>query len=164
MTIAPTIIEFTVRGTPKPQPRAKTRVVQPKGRPAFAHIYTPRVGDEWKRAVARTAGLHAPAAPMDGPVRVELRFYLPRMKKHERLRVGDDAFLASDRVGGDCDNLAKAVVDVLQAKGYFVDDAQVAAVDVRKWYAAVGAVPGLVVRVGAVDPHGEGEFGAASGK
>lgn len=156
MTVTPTLIEFEVRGTPKPQPRAKTRVVQPRGAPAFAHIYTPRSADDWRTAVDRTASLRSPPAPFEGPVRVELFFYLDRLKKHAGC--GPEPFLASDRIGGDFDNLAKTVVDVLQKRRYFTDDAQVAAADVRKWYAAIGAAPGVRVRVGPVDPLGDGSF------
>lgn len=156
MTVTPTLIEFEVRGIPKPQPRGKARIVSPRGRASFVHIYTPHGGKEWRTAFERTASLRAPPLPFQGPVRVELAFYLPRLKKHAGC--GPEPFLASDRIGGDFDNLAKAVVDVLQNCRYFNDDAQVAAADVRKWYAAIGAAPGVRVRVGPVDPRGDGSF------
>ena len=48
-------IEFSVRGTPKPQPRPKARLVKPRVGKAFIQVYTPSTG------VARRNRLSPPA-------------------------------------------------------------------------------------------------------
>ncbi|MCW5777339.1 MAG: RusA family crossover junction endodeoxyribonuclease [Phycisphaeraceae bacterium] len=152
MTTTPTLIEIEVRGVPRPQPRAKTQVIRLPGKRAFARVYTPRSIDEWKEGVTRSVYLHRPTTPWQGPVRLELRFYLPRPARLRTAAPG--AILASSRSAGDNDNLAKAVMDVLESCGFVADDAQFNPTYVEKWYAAADSAPGVRIRIGPVEPFG----------
>jgi Holliday junction resolvase RusA-like endonuclease len=49
-------------------------------------------------------------------------------------------------VGSDTDNIAKAAMDLLTGAVY-IDDAQVAVLTARTWYAGVGVAPHTVIRV-----------------
>lgn len=73
-----TPITFTVLGTPKAQPRARSFVLRGKGgRPILSKTGQPilRVheagsAEEWKQAVALAAKDFVPMPPLQGPLRV----------------------------------------------------------------------------------------------
>ncbi len=88
---------------------------------------------------------------MDGAVRLALTFFFERPKSHLRksgaLRYGSPIFHIAKP---DCDNAAKAVMDVLTNAGFWLDDSQVAALNVCKRYAdAPDAIEGCAVSVEA---------------
>lgn len=77
--------------------------------------------------LAYYAGRYAYEFPLEGPLRVELVFQFPWRnsdKKRQKARPKDTR--------PDCDNLCKQVCDVLQACGFYNDDAQLADVHIRK--------------------------------
>lgn len=149
-----TRLEFTVRGTPRPQPRARAQVRDKrKGRPvkAYAHIYNPDINRGWKDAVvlaARQAGL--PREPWSGPVRMTIDAYFEREKKHLEPGWPDGAFLHTAKP--DRDNVEKAVLDALTSCGLWEDDCQVCDGLVRKWWAARGCAPGVRIVAELLDP------------
>lgn len=80
------------------------------------------------------------APPLDGPIEVDLVFYLPRGKTVRRLL---------PTVTPDIDKLTRAVLDGLGAKhggGAIADDARVVDLHVRKRYAD-DCAPGVVIKV-----------------
>lgn len=90
-----TVIEFTVPGDPVPKSRP--------GRGRNGQRYMPRPTKDYQEAVG-WAAKEAGAKPHGGPVKVEIEFYGAK--------------------GGDCDNLAKSVLDGLNKIAYN-DDRQV---------------------------------------
>lgn len=94
-------------------------------------MYTDQKTQNWEKIVGLHAKAHANrrqvAVPLIGPLVVELTFYVRRPKtvKHE--------YPVTDRA--DVDNLAKAVLDGLQAVGLMRDDRQVVDLICRKRYA-----------------------------
>ena len=63
---------------------------------------------------------YTPAEPLKGPVRLEVQFIFPGERQTIRTAKPD------------LDNLLKGVLDICTRLGYWQDDAQVAAIDVRK--------------------------------
>lgn len=119
----------------------------PKGRPRASgqHIYTPRStveAEERIRALVRAA--YGPAAPVAGPVGVDVTFYLATRRKI------------------DGDNLLKLVTDALQrgrrpAGGVILDDAQIEEWRCRLFRRAAGQEPRTEIRVYELEPSaGEG--------
>lgn len=88
---------------------------------------------------------------VDGPVRVEVDFYLPRPPAAARRW--------RPHVKPDVDKLARAVLDALSIAGVVADDARVVSLRVEKWYAArtVGA------RVVVTDLTGQLQLPAGAG-
>lgn len=124
---------FEVDGIPRPQGRksAITRhgrtVVVESGRKLLA---------PWRDAVTRYAA-QACSTPLEGPVRVELEFRMPRPKAHYRTIVGElvlrDDAPRHHAHRPDADKLARAVLDALTGPA-FGDDGQVAELVVSKVY------------------------------
>lgn len=127
------MISFFAEGEPKGQPRPRAFAFH-----GHARIYDAGTAEGWKSQVALAAKPHRPDAPINGPVKVVMRFFMPRPKNH--FRSGKLAGVLRANAPGwhtakpDCDNLAKAVLDVLKTIGMFRDDSQVAWMLVSKHY------------------------------
>ena len=150
-----TRLEFTVRGTPRPEPRPRGMIARKrKGRvvPAYVHIYTPSSSDGWKDRVvlaARQAGL--PREPWSGAVRISIDAYFERTK--ELLKPGHPEGAFPHLAKPDIDNVAKAVMDALTSCRLWEDDSLVAEGTVRKWWAARGCAPGVRIVAELLPPE-----------
>jgi len=126
-----------VDGEPKGQPRP--RAFSRGGRAA---VFDPGTAEGWKGEVARQTEDQRPSLPLEGPVEVEVLFYMPRPKRLCRAR--DDAGPIPCTAKPDNDNLAKAVLDAWTQQGWWRDDSQVHILRVAKYYHAKGSRPGMV--------------------
>ena len=131
-----------VPGTPKGQPRPKAY-----RRGKHAAVYDPGTAAEWKFLIARAfeeAGIELP----DGPLKLWLRFLMPRPKSHYRTgkRAGElkDSAPFWCTKKPDADNLAKAVMDAMPLG----DDSRVVGLVIGKAYA--GDVSGVQIEWGAL--------------
>lgn len=88
---------------------------------------------------------HAPAAPIDGPIRCDIRFITPWTEalKAKRLKGKLPAFVGKD-TRPDRDNLAKLPLDVLTACKFWHDDGQVCGGEIVKGW---GDRPGIHVEI-----------------
>ena len=110
------MINFFVDGLPVPQGSMKVmngRVIHNKGSELAA----------WRSAVALTARQHG-ARPTPDPVKIEMRFFMPRPKTVKR---------PEPSVAPDLDKLIRAVLDGLTAIAY-IDDGQVTEIVAQKAY------------------------------
>ena len=119
------LFRMTCFGAPVPQPRQKHRAVQMKGGNLTSVNYTERKhpvqqfkADLKEAAVA--AGL--PEQLCDGPLILDVAFYLPRPKKLMRKRDPAGPIPHADKP--DLDNLLKAVKDALKGV-LWRDDCQI---------------------------------------
>jgi crossover junction endodeoxyribonuclease RusA len=129
---------ITVRGIPAPQ-GSKRHV----GRGRMIEM-SKAVGP-WREAVrANTERYMNGDEPIDGPLRVEIRFDLPRPRSH--YRTGRNAHLLKDTAPDypatrpDSDKLARAVLDGLTMGGLYADDSQVVDLVARKRYGPPGCL------------------------
>lgn len=150
-------ISFFVSGVPKGQPRPRAFARNMGGGKFVARVFDSGTAEAWKSAVAAEAAQHKPAAPISGPVRLRIRFFMPRARSHfvggkpERgLKTG----APTHHVGTpDADNLAKAVMDALTQCGWhWRDDAQVAVLTVVKAYSESCTTGGAMIEIGEVEP------------
>lgn len=129
---------FTVHGTPAPQ--GSKRAFNHNGRVVMIESGHERVRT-WREDVKQAALKEMSergAETYTGPVAVEVRFYLPRLKAH--YRTGKNAHLLRDDAPlyvakkPDIDKLLRATLDALTAAGVWADDSQVAKVTATKTY------------------------------
>lgn len=122
-------ISFFIEGVPVPQPRPKA-----VRRGKHVGVYDPGYADDWKGCIDRDSAPVRPSEPWDGPLCVRLAFYFPRPQSHF-LKSGLRANAPKWHTGArDLDNLAKAVLDILTIRRFWLDDGQVASMSLWKSY------------------------------
>ena len=148
-------ISFVVGGVPQPQ-GSKTPIV----RNGVAVVIEGRRGPArrafkaWRSAVeiaARAAQLQTRLQSLDGPLRVELTFRMPRPAAAKKR-----AFPA---VRPDIDKLCRAVLDALTSSGLIADDSRIVAMQATKLYATGPADTGVTVSLDVLDPSPEPQQG-----
>lgn len=140
-------IQFFAPGTPKAQPRARA-FARKMGDTYVARVYDAGTAENWKSEIAMAAREHIPARPIEGPVRLDIDVYFPRPKymlarKYGELPIPHDS--KPDR-----DNCEKAITDCMTALGFWVDDCQVCAGEVRKFYVGAGERAGARIELHAM--------------
>lgn len=140
---------FYVLGLPVPQGSMKSFAFRNKAGGLSSRIVSGASDAKsplgsWRACIAAEAGA---ARQRDGgimavetPVRVEGVFYLPRPKSAKKLLV------PISRRGGDVDKLARALLDGLTGI-FFLDDSQVASLEVRRRFADEAHPPGCQVHI-----------------
>jgi Holliday junction resolvase RusA-like endonuclease len=139
------MITFFIPGEPAAQarPRCKCLRIGPR---LIPQIYDLHNADEWKARIQLIARPYAPKAPMLGPVRLAVTFYVTRPQGHYRgkahaLRPEAPNWHISKPDG---DNFVKALLDALTVVRIWVDDAQVCDQRIQKVYAQEGKSGALV--------------------
>lgn len=144
-------ITFRVHGLPKGQPRPRA-FARKMGDKYVARVFDAGTAEEWKGLIATAAKPVTPAAPLVGPVFVRTLYIFPRPNSHyvasnscRPLRADAPSWHTGKP---DRDNLDKALLDALtQLGGFWRDDAQVCAGEVKKIY---GPQPGAIVEIRAL--------------
>lgn len=136
-------ISFFVEGDPKGQPRARACI-----RGKHAGVYDPGTADVWKMAVAE-AWRCVRVEPFTGAVSLSLRFFFKRPKSHfgsgKNARNLKPSAPWRHTLKPDCDNLAKAVMDVLTRLGAWEDDCRVNQLYVHRQWTEIS--PGCEIRI-----------------
>ena len=126
---------FFAAGIPKPQPRPRAVAIN-----GVVRMYTPSNVKGWRQSV-KIAVINEgvkPREPLAGSISVNLGFIFERPKSH--FRSGKYSHLLKDDAPDfhikkpDCDNLAKAVLDVLTELKIWHDDSQVTHLTTTKQY------------------------------
>lgn len=139
-----TAATFQVMGEPKGQPRPRAY-----SRGGKAGVYDPGTSAGWKALVALAAREYLPAEPIESPVRLTVRFYLPRPKR--LCRKADPAGRLPHPAKPDADNLVKGVMDALNDIRFWRDDALVFWLDVRKEYCSTSGRPGADIQIDVLE-------------
>ena len=134
-------MKFTVFGTPKPLQRHRhTR----KG-----FTYDPSVSD--KKAFSLQADIMKPGKPLEGSLKINLKFYFKRPKNH--YRTGKFSKLLKENIRGnykanspDLDNLVKLCLDSIEG-AYFKNDSQIASIVAEKYYCELSEEPRTEVEI-----------------
>ena len=138
------VSKLTVHAVPVAQPRQRHAVVG-------GHIrnYTPKTHpvNAYKAAVMAAAA-EAGITPMDGPVVVEVRFYLPRPKR--LMRKKDPVGPIPHTAKPDVDNLWKSTADALSGLAWR-DDSQVCRTKAAKFYAEKDGTPRVEIVIAAME-------------
>ena len=78
------VIRFVIPFTVAPKQADRQRVVQGKGRKAFALHYQPKAVKENLRRIEIAAMQHRPDRPWEGPVALDLVFHYPYRKSETK--------------------------------------------------------------------------------
>ena len=133
-------IDFYITGVPKPLKRHRmTR----RGR-----VYDPSSED--KKEWMNTALPFCPSKPIEGAIKIELEFIMPRPKSHFGTGLNSGIIKPNAPIHHlhtpDLDNLVKFVLDAMNGK-FYVDDAQIISVECKKCLASVKDDSGTVVSI-----------------
>ena len=141
------IVHIDVLGFPAPQ-GSKRHV----GRGILVESST-KVGP-WREAVVAAATNQGAAnLRLDGPVKLDVSFYLPRPKAHYRAN-GElrptAPFVQSNTP--DIDKLLRSTLDALVQAAVIADDARVQELEARKLYATSERAPGALIMLKGNNP------------
>lgn len=142
------MIRIRINGVPAPQ--GSKRFVGTGGSGRGRMVESSKAVGPWREAVRAEAQRvleDGPAPLLEGPVSLDLQFWLPRPKSHYGKRgLLPSAPLRPHRKP-DLDKLLRSSWDGLVAGGAIRDDAQVVSCFVEKYYADDDHAPGLLVTV-----------------
>lgn len=134
------IVHIDVLGLPAPQ-GSKRHV----GRGILVESST-KVGP-WREAVVAAATNQGAAnTRLDGPVTLDVSFYLPRPKSHFKANgaLKDTAPFVQSTTP-DLDKLLRSTLDALVQAAVIADDARVQHIEARKLYATSERAPGALI-------------------
>ncbi len=139
------VLDVFVPGRPKGEPRPRAFAKDGK-----VWAYKHGTAESWKTDIAAAVQDRRLEAPAEGPIRVDLTFYMPRPKSHYRtgkyageLKPSAPAFHTGKP---DRDNLDKAVLDALTILRFWQDDSQVCSGRIVKRYEADQG-PGCLIKI-----------------
>ena len=132
-------IRFEIPMVPRGKGAARRATIRTKSGSTFQMTHKDPKTETFESAVAALAAAHLPAAPLDGPIRMDVLIVLPRPQRLKNAAVG----LHWAPVKPDRDNCMKALNDAL--KSFWTDDARVVCGEPLKCYAEAGGRPRLVV-------------------
>ena len=136
------VIRLYVRGEPIPQPRP--RVVTISGRARAISAPGKHPVNDWKKRIMVALATQFDGDILDGPVRLDVIFLMPRPKR--LMRKKDPAGEVWHITRPDADNLIKAVKDACTGV-LWQDDSQVCELIVRKRHHAKDGHPAAMVEV-----------------
>lgn len=136
------VITVRVYGTPKGQPRPRA-FAKRFGNKFAARVFDPGPAEGWKSCVAAAFASHRSAPAIDGAIRCDIIYLMPRPKRLCRKSDLDGRMLCIDKP--DLDNMDKAVLDAITQLGIWGDDKQVCGGERWKYYAARDERPGCEI-------------------
>ena len=139
------VIRLYIRGEPIPQPRP--RVVTIGGRARAISAPSKHPVNDWKKRIMVALATQFDGDILDGPVRLDVTFLMPRPKRLMRRKDPEGEVWHTTRP--DADNLVKALKDACSGVIY-KDDSQVCELIVRKKHHAKGGHPAAMVEVGCL--------------
>ena len=137
-------ITFTIPVLPVSLQNSGRKVMVMGGRPVF---YKDKKAKDWIKVVGFYANPHAPANPIQGPIRMTITFV---MKRPVSLNAKD---FSTGRIPcdkrPDTDNLCKCLTDALI--GFWEDDAQITDLHASKWFSAKNESPKIIITIDKIN-------------
>ena len=149
------VFNVFVPGAPQSQGSMKAFTNKKTGRPILTNN-SPKLMP-WRKAmdtVFQIARKQTGHQTVDGPCKLQVTFFMPPLKEHEK--PGKGRFWAQTSL--DLDKLIRAVNDSLQKSGVITNDSRVCAIISYKRFASITDTPGVHV---VLTPLPEGRTGDA---
>lgn len=134
------MISFFVPGEPIPKGSAKAFMV--RGRAVITHAN--KRTKPWERAIVEVAAWQKYERDRDAPFGVELDFFMPRPKSHQKQK---NAVKYPSLKRCDLDKAVRAVLDALTVARVWVDDSRVVSLYARKQFALPMQGIGVAIKV-----------------
>ena len=131
-------IEFFSPGIPPVTTQQESKIAVIRGQP---RVYKPVKVREARSRLGSMVRSFAPKEPMDGPLSILVIWIFPLIKSTPRK--DQESYLPLDRKP-DTGNLNKALLDVLEAEGFYVNDSRIVSETTLKFR---GPTPGIYVRL-----------------
>ena len=132
--------KITVEGEPKAQGRPRDRMMG-----KHISIYNPTIAKPWRERVYYATCPHKPIKPFECPVRVDVKWMMPRPKRLMRKKDPEGELPCTSKP--DLDNLYKIVLDPMKDAGWFRDDSYVCMGLLEKFYHSKDGIPGAEIVV-----------------
>ena len=151
----PKIVNIRVPVEPPPTHQAALRILKNKSTGSmFVGKMSKSNAVQWMKTFQSWLVKWRPAEPIGGPLRVSVNFGYAPLEKHKR-KHGGATVIEAKITRPDCDNLVKMVLDCLVKSGYIVDDSNVTALSVTKWFHHKGPFVDVIITVDHKDPWAE---------
>jgi len=151
----PKIVNIRVPIEPPPTHQAALRILKNKSTGSmFVGKMSKSNAVQWMKSFQAWLVKWRPAEPIGGPLRVSVNFGYAPLEKHKR-KHGGATVIEAKITRPDCDNLVKMVLDCLVKSGYIVDDSNVTALSVTKWFHHKGPFVDVIITVDHKDPWAE---------
>jgi len=136
------MISFCLPLAPQTTQTSGRRVSVVSGKPVF---FKNKKCQAYYDNIAIIANIYRPKTPLTGALVVDYFFILPRPKT--LMRKCDPSELIPCGIRPDRDNLVKGTQDALSKCGFWVDDSQIFAGRIEKYYAEKDGSPRIYVRI-----------------
>ena len=133
-------IEFFSPGIPPVTTQQESKIAVIRGQP---RVYKPVKVREARSRLGSMVRSFAPKEPMDGPLSILVIWVFPLLKATPKKDLGRYIPLARKP---DTGNLNKALLDVLEAEGFYVNDSRIVSETTLKFR---GPTPGVYIKLEA---------------
>ena len=131
-------IEFFSPGIPPVTTQQESKIAVIRGRP---RVYKPSKVSSARSLLRFMVARYAPKEPLDGPLAITVIWIFPVLKTTPKKDRGK--YIPLDRKP-DTGNLNKALLDVFEEEGFFVNDSRIVSETILKFR---GPTPGIYVRL-----------------
>lgn len=127
----------------------RSRIVTPRNGKQFVHHYQPKEVAQNAEALKQAMSFYRCGEPFDCPLRVALTFWFEWNKSETRKNRAKPSM--PHAVKPDVDNLAKQVLDCLEAVGFFCNDSRIAKLELDKHWRSSPGLDVLIEEWSAVE-------------
>jgi Holliday junction resolvase RusA-like endonuclease len=134
------LIKFIIPVCPMSLQTSGKQMIIRHGRPIF---FKTQKASDYQKIIRLYASKYRPNTPWECPIHLQVDYYLERPARLNAKKYGTCAQYHPKRP--DLDNLQKGTQDAF--KGFWLDDSQIVALTLRKFYASVGSQPWIDVKM-----------------
>jgi len=130
---------------PKSTHQAGLRIIRKKDGTQFIGKFASSKSKHAQDDLTTLFAPYRPLIPIEGALAIRIEWFYPFRKSESKKNITKGLIPCDTRP--DCDNLIKGVCDVLTRLGFWRDDAQIAQIIFRKFWAIK---PGIEVKIGTI--------------
>ena len=144
------LIRFIIPVCPMSLQTSGKQMVIRKGRPIF---FKTQKASDYQKIIRLYASQHRPKEPWECPIYLQVDYFLERPARLNTKAHGAGAQYHDKRP--DLDNLQKGTQDAF--KGFWLDDSQIVALNIRKYYCPFGEKPWIAISMSKLNKYNDQE-------